>query len=32
MGGIYNLWGAVVAALMRLLPALLDNWGLPPDG
>jgi len=32
MGGIYNLWGAVVAgALMKLLPALLDNWGLPPD-
>jgi branched-chain amino acid transport system permease protein len=32
MGGIYNLWGAVVAgALMKLLPALLDNWGLPAD-
>jgi branched-chain amino acid transport system permease protein len=32
MGGIYSLWGAVVAgALMRLLPALLDNWGLPAD-
>src|SRR6185295_18688280 len=32
MGGIYTLWGAVVAAmLMKLLPALLDNWGLPPD-
>jgi branched-chain amino acid transport system permease protein len=32
MGGIYNLWGAVVAgALMKLLPALLDDWGLPPD-
>jgi branched-chain amino acid transport system permease protein len=32
MGGIYSLWGAVVAgALMKLLPALLDNWGLPPD-
>jgi branched-chain amino acid transport system permease protein len=32
MGGIYSLWGAVVAgALIKLLPALLDNWGLPPD-
>jgi branched-chain amino acid transport system permease protein len=32
MGGIYSLWGAVVAgSLMKLLPALLDNWGLPPD-
>jgi branched-chain amino acid transport system permease protein len=32
MGGIYSLWGAIVAgALMKLLPALLDNWGLPAD-
>jgi branched-chain amino acid transport system permease protein len=32
MGGIYSLWGAVVAgALMKLLPALLDSWGLPAD-
>jgi branched-chain amino acid transport system permease protein len=32
MGGIYSIWGALVAgALMRLLPALLDNWGLPAD-
>jgi branched-chain amino acid transport system permease protein len=32
MGGIYTLWGALVAgALMKLLPALLDNWGAPPD-
>jgi branched-chain amino acid transport system permease protein len=32
MGGIYSLWGAVVAAgFMRLLPALLDSWGLPAD-
>jgi branched-chain amino acid transport system permease protein len=32
MGGIYSLWGAVVAgALFKLLPALLDNWGLPAD-
>jgi branched-chain amino acid transport system permease protein len=32
MGGIYSLWGALVAgALFKLLPALLDNWGLPAD-
>jgi branched-chain amino acid transport system permease protein len=32
MGGVYNLWGAVVAALLlRLLPALLDNWGLSTE-
>jgi branched-chain amino acid transport system permease protein len=32
MGGIYSVWGAVVAgAFMKLLPALLDNWGLPAD-
>ena len=32
MGGIYSIWGAIVAgALFKLLPALLDNWGLPPD-
>jgi branched-chain amino acid transport system permease protein len=32
MGGIYTLWGAVVAGvLIKLLPALLDDWGLPPD-
>lgn len=32
MGGIYSLWGAIVAgALIKLLPALLDSWGLPPD-
>jgi len=32
MGGIYSLWGAVVAGmLIKLLPALLDNWGLPAD-
>jgi branched-chain amino acid transport system permease protein len=29
MGGIYSMWGAVVAGLLiRLLPALLENWGL----
>jgi branched-chain amino acid transport system permease protein len=32
MGGIYSIWGAIVAGvLMKLLPALLDNWGLPAD-
>ena len=32
MGGIYSLWGAVLAgALMKLLPALLDNWGVAAD-
>jgi branched-chain amino acid transport system permease protein len=32
MGGIFSIWGAVVAAiLLQLLPALLDNWGAPPD-
>lgn len=32
MGGIFSMWGAVVAAiLLQLLPALLDNWGAPPD-
>jgi len=29
MGGIYSLWGAVVAGLLfRLLPELLQDWGL----
>ncbi|MGH3141943.1 MAG: branched-chain amino acid ABC transporter permease, partial [Gaiellales bacterium] len=29
MGGIYSLWGAVVAGLLvRLLPALLEDWGV----
>jgi branched-chain amino acid transport system permease protein len=32
MGGIYSLWGALVAGiLMRLLPALLNNWGVEAD-
>jgi branched-chain amino acid transport system permease protein len=32
MGGIYSLWGAVVAGLlMQLLPALLNNWGVNAD-
>ena len=32
MGGIYSLWGAVVAGiLMKLLPAMLNNWGVAAD-
>jgi branched-chain amino acid transport system permease protein len=32
MGGVYNLWGAVVSALfLRLLPSLLDNWGVATE-
>jgi branched-chain amino acid transport system permease protein len=32
MGGVYSLWGAVVAALLlQLLPALLHNWGVSAD-
>jgi branched-chain amino acid transport system permease protein len=32
MGGIYSIWGALVAGLFyRFLPALLDTWGLPAD-
>jgi branched-chain amino acid transport system permease protein len=33
LGGVYNVWGAVVAAFfMRVLPQILDNeLGLPPE-
>jgi branched-chain amino acid transport system permease protein len=32
MGGIFSLWGAVVAGvLFKLLPALLQDWGLSSD-
>jgi branched-chain amino acid transport system permease protein len=32
MGGIYTFWGPIVAAvLLKLLPEILKNWGLPPD-
>ena len=32
MGGVYNMWGAVVAALlMQLLPAVLQNLGVAYD-
>jgi branched-chain amino acid transport system permease protein len=32
MGGIFSLWGAVIAGLLlQLLPALLQDWGLPSE-
>jgi branched-chain amino acid transport system permease protein len=33
LGGVYNIWGAIVAAFfMRVLPQILDNeLGLPPE-
>lgn len=32
MGGVYSLWGAVVAGMfVKLLPAVLDQVGLPAD-
>jgi branched-chain amino acid transport system permease protein len=32
MGGVYSIWGAVIAAfLLQFLPALLQNWGVPND-
>jgi branched-chain amino acid transport system permease protein len=32
MGGVYSIWGAVVAALLlQFLPALLQTWGVSPD-
>jgi branched-chain amino acid transport system permease protein len=33
LGGVYNVWGAIVAAFfMRVLPQILDNeLGLPPE-
>jgi branched-chain amino acid transport system permease protein len=32
MGGVFSFWGPVVAALLlKLLPEILKNWGLPPD-
>ena len=32
MGGIYSIWGAVAAAvLLRLVPALLDDWGVSTE-
>jgi branched-chain amino acid transport system permease protein len=32
MGGIFSLWGALIAGmLLQLLPALLQDWGLPSE-
>jgi branched-chain amino acid transport system permease protein len=32
MGGIFTFWGPIVAGvLLKLLPEILKNWGLPPD-
>jgi branched-chain amino acid transport system permease protein len=32
MGGVLNMWGAVIAALlMQLLPAILHNLGVAAD-
>jgi branched-chain amino acid transport system permease protein len=32
IGGIYSFWGAVIAGvLLKLLPAVLENFGLPAD-
>jgi branched-chain amino acid transport system permease protein len=32
MGGIYSLWGAIIAgAFMQLLPELLNDWGVAAD-
>jgi branched-chain amino acid transport system permease protein len=32
MGGIYSLWGAILAGVfLQLLPALLNSWGVSAD-
>jgi branched-chain amino acid transport system permease protein len=32
MGGVFSFWGPIVAALLlKLLPEILKNFGLPPD-
>jgi branched-chain amino acid transport system permease protein len=32
MGGAYSIWGAIVAGLLlKLLPALLNSWGVAAD-
>jgi branched-chain amino acid transport system permease protein len=32
MGGVYSMWGAIVAGLLlKFLQALLHNWGIPDD-
>jgi branched-chain amino acid transport system permease protein len=32
MGGVYSIWGAIIAGLLlKFLQALLNNWGVSPD-
>lgn len=32
MGGIYSLWGAIIAAfLLQFVPQLFNSWGISPD-
>jgi branched-chain amino acid transport system permease protein len=32
MGGIFSFWGALIAGFfMQMMPALLNDWGLPAD-
>jgi branched-chain amino acid transport system permease protein len=32
MGGIFSIWGAILAAVfLQLLPALLNSWGVSAD-
>jgi branched-chain amino acid transport system permease protein len=32
MGGIFSLWGAIIAGLLlELLPQLFNSWGISPD-
>jgi branched-chain amino acid transport system permease protein len=32
MGGIFSFWGAIIAGFfMQMMPALLNDWGLPAD-
>jgi branched-chain amino acid transport system permease protein len=32
MGGVYSIWGAILAAFfLRVLPALLDDWGVSTE-
>jgi ABC-type branched-subunit amino acid transport system permease subunit len=32
MGGVLNVWGAVVGGVLyKLLPELLDNWGVSTE-
>lgn len=32
MGGIYSMWGAIIAGIfLRLFPTLFEDWGIKPD-